>query len=86
MWTTSTCPISCRRSIRASSSRTTWVTPRTAILVAEHEESCPPHLVGAWLSEAGCALEVCRPYAGDPLPDLASYDGVLVMGAAIRDA
>ena len=39
-----------------------------------------PHLVGRWLAEAGCALEVCRPYAGDALPDLTSYDGVLVLG------
>ena len=50
------------------------------ILVVEHEESCPPHLVGRWLEEAGCTLSVCRPYAGDLLPDLTSYDGVLVMG------
>ena len=50
------------------------------ILVVEHEESCPPHLVGTWLTEAGCTLEVCRPYAGDALPALTSYDGVLVLG------
>ncbi len=50
------------------------------ILVVEHQESCPPHLVGRWLEEAGCALEVCRPYAGDALPALTSYDGVLVLG------
>ena len=50
------------------------------ILVVEHEESCPPHLVGRWLTEAGCTLEVSRPYAGDVLPDLTSYDGVLVLG------
>ncbi len=31
-------------------------------------------------SEAGCTLEVCRPYAGDALPALTSYDGVLVLG------
>ena len=50
------------------------------ILVVEHEESCPAHLVGEWLSEAGCTLEVCRPYAGDALPALTSYDGALVLG------
>ena len=50
------------------------------ILVVEHQESCPPHLVGRWLQEAGSTLEVCRPYAGEPLPALTSYDGVLVMG------
>ena len=50
------------------------------ILVVEHEESCPPHLVGTWLRQAGCTLDVCRPYAGDVLPGLTSYDGVLVLG------
>ena len=50
------------------------------ILVVEHEEFCPPALVGEWLVEAGCTLEVCRPYAGDALPALTSYDGVLVLG------
>ncbi len=54
--------------------------PGPRILVVEHEESCPPHLVGVWLTEAGCTLEVCRPYAGDALPDPTSYDGVLVLG------
>ena len=52
----------------------------TRILAVEHEDSCPPALVGEWLAEAGCALEVCRPYLGDALPDLTSYDGVLVLG------
>jgi GMP synthase (glutamine-hydrolysing) len=50
------------------------------ILVVEHEASCPPHLLGTWLTAAGCTLEVCRPYAGDALPHLTSYDGVLVLG------
>lgn len=50
------------------------------ILAVEHEVSCPPALVGEWLVEAGCSLEVCRPYLGDALPALTSYDGVLVLG------
>ena len=50
------------------------------ILVVEHQASCPPHLVGLWLEEAGCTLSACRPYAGDALPALTSYDAVLVMG------
>ena len=50
------------------------------ILVVEHEDSCPPALFGDWLVEAGCLLEVCRPYAGDALPALTAYDGVLVLG------
>ena len=50
------------------------------VLVVEHQESCPPHLVGRWLTDAGCTLSVCRPYAGDALPALTSYDAVLVLG------
>jgi GMP synthase (glutamine-hydrolysing) len=54
------------------------VSPR--ILVVEHQASCPPALFGEWLEEAGAALDVCRPWAGDALPALASYDGLLVLG------
>ena len=50
------------------------------VLVVEHHESCPPHLVGRWLEEAGCTLEVCRPWTGEALPALTSYDAVLVLG------
>lgn len=28
-------------------------------------------------------LEICRPYAGDPLPDLASYDALVVLGGTM---
>ena len=52
----------------------------TRVLVVEHQASCPPHLVGRWLEEAGCTLSVCRPYAGDALPALTSNDALLVMG------
>ncbi len=48
--------------------------------MVEHDAECPPALFGAWLAEAGCDLEVCRPYAGDGLPALAAYDGLLVLG------
>lgn len=51
-----------------------------SVLVVQHEDECPPALLGRWLSEAGCTLEVCRPYAGDALGDPTSYDGVLVLG------
>lgn len=50
------------------------------MLVIEHQESCPPALFGRWLTEAGCVLEVCRPYLGDSLPSLATFDGVVVLG------
>ena len=49
-------------------------------LVVEHEASCPPRLVGDWLEEAGGRLEVCRPYVGDALPALTSYDAAVVLG------
>ena len=55
------------------------MTPPT-VLVVEHEADCPPALLGTWLAEAGCALDVCRPWAGDPLPGLAAYDALLVLG------
>lgn len=54
------------------------VSPR--ILVVEHQASCPPALFGVWLVEAGADLVVCRPWAGEDLPDLTTYDAVLVLG------
>ncbi|MGD9961320.1 type 1 glutamine amidotransferase [Nocardioides sp.] len=57
---------------------------RPVILVIEHETDCPPAHLGRWLSEAGCHLEVRRPYLGDDLPtDLAAYDALLVLGGAM---
>lgn len=50
------------------------------VLVVEHDAECPPALFGDWLADAGCALDVRRPHAGDALPTLASYDGLLVLG------
>jgi GMP synthase (glutamine-hydrolysing) len=50
------------------------------VLVIEHEDKCPPALVGRWLTEAGCTLEVCRPYAGDEVPALDAYDALLILG------
>jgi len=52
----------------------------TRVLVVEHDAECPPALFGTWLADAGCEVEVCRPYAGDTLPDLAPYDGLLILG------
>ena len=51
-----------------------------SVLVVQHEDECPPALFGGWLADAGCALDVTRPYAGEDLPPLTSYDGVLVLG------
>jgi GMP synthase (glutamine-hydrolysing) len=50
------------------------------VLVIEHEDNCPPALLGDWLTEAGCTLEICRPYAGDEIPALNGYDALLILG------
>jgi GMP synthase (glutamine-hydrolysing) len=55
------------------------------VLVVQHQDDCPPALVGDWLVEAGCALDVRRPYAGDALPDdLADHDAVVVLGGSMN--
>jgi GMP synthase (glutamine-hydrolysing) len=53
------------------------------IAVVQHETQCPPHLFGAWLTDAGADVSVCHAYAGDPLPDPASYDALVVLGGAM---
>ena len=54
------------------------------ILVVQHEADGPPGHVGRWLLEAGCELDVRRPYAGEQLPhNLEGYDGLLVLGGAM---
>jgi GMP synthase (glutamine-hydrolysing) len=53
------------------------------ILVVQPEVDDPPHLFGEWLREAGAELEVCHPYAGDAVPTLDGYAGLLVMGGAM---
>lgn len=52
-----------------------------SLLVVEHQETCPPGRVGAWLTADGVDLDVRRPYAGDALPeDLGGRSGLLVLG------
>ncbi len=54
------------------------------VLVVQHEDDCPPAFVGDWLVEAGCSLDVRRPYAGDDLPlTLDGHDALLVLGGAM---
>lgn len=55
----------------------------TRILVVEHEAGCPPAHFGTWLTDAGAELDVCRPWAGDAVADLAAYDAVLVLGGSM---
>jgi GMP synthase (glutamine-hydrolysing) len=59
---------------------------RPRLLTVEHQASCPPAQLGTWLAEAGCDLEVRRPYLGDALPEpdgLTDYDGVVVLGGSM---
>ena len=56
---------------------------RPLLLVVEHEPACPPGHLGTWLTDAGAELDVCRPWAGDEIPELAAYDGLLVLGGSM---
>ncbi|MDE0778464.1 MAG: type 1 glutamine amidotransferase [Nocardioides sp.] len=64
---------------------TSPVSPRA--LVVQHQDTCPPALLGGWLEEAGLTLDVRRPDLGDTLPTapggLAPYDAVLVLGGSM---
>jgi GMP synthase (glutamine-hydrolysing) len=60
------------------------MTGRSRVLVVQHQDDCPPALVGDWLVEAGCSLDVRRPYAGEALPeDLGGHDALLVLGGSM---
>lgn len=52
------------------------------MLVVQHEVGCPPALMGEWLAESGCALDVRRAWA-EPLPPLTEYAGLVVLGGAM---
>ena len=55
-----------------------------SVLVVQHQDDCPPAWLGEWLVEAGCRLDVRRPYLGEPLPaDLSGHDGYLVLGGSM---
>jgi GMP synthase (glutamine-hydrolysing) len=54
------------------------------VLVVQHQDDCPPALIGTWLVEEGCELDVRHPYAGQPLPaDLAGHDALVVLGGSM---
>jgi GMP synthase-like glutamine amidotransferase len=51
------------------------------VLVIEHDRSDPPLRLGEWLIEAGARLELCRPHAGDPVPqDTTGFDALISLG------
>lgn len=47
--------------------------------VVEHEPGCPLDRLGGWLSSAGAAVRVIRPYDGDPVPS-SPGSGLIVLG------
>ncbi|CAN5420021.1 hypothetical protein BH09ACT12_BH09ACT12_33690 [soil metagenome] len=54
------------------------------VLVVQHEETCPPALLGRWLLDAGLSLDVRRPDLGEALPDdLAGHDVLMVLGGSM---
>ncbi|HEX7188864.1 MAG TPA: type 1 glutamine amidotransferase [Actinomycetes bacterium] len=65
------------------------------VLVVQHEESTGPGWWGDWLADAGLALDVRHPYAGEELPGpdgpdgiggTEGFDGLLVLGGAMGPA
>jgi len=61
------------------------VSDTSALLVVQHQDSCPPALFADWLAEAGLRLDVRRPDRGDALPvDLAGHAGLLVLGGSMN--
>jgi GMP synthase (glutamine-hydrolysing) len=54
------------------------------VLVVQHQDTCPPALLGEWLVEAGLRLDVRRPDRGEALPsDLGAHAAVLVLGGSM---
>jgi GMP synthase (glutamine-hydrolysing) len=57
--------------------------PGPQIAVVQHEDACPLGLFTGWLREAGAGVAVARPYRGEPLPNLAGIDGLIVLGGSV---
>ncbi|MGH3348591.1 MAG: type 1 glutamine amidotransferase [Nocardioides sp.] len=53
------------------------------VLVVEHEAGCPPAHFATWLRGAGAELDICRPWAGDEVPAMAAYAGIVVLGGSM---
>ena len=52
------------------------------VLVVQHEDDDPIHLMGTWMH--GVELVVCRPFDGDEVPgSLEGFAGLVVMGGAM---
>lgn len=62
------------------------MTHHPTVLVVQHEPDTGPGWFGVWLADAGLALDARHPYAGDDLPGLDGYAGLLVLGGAMGPA
>jgi GMP synthase (glutamine-hydrolysing) len=56
------------------------------VLVVQHEPDTGAGWFGGWLTGAGLTLETVHPYAGQELPPLSGYAGLLVLGGAMAPA
>ncbi|WP_299057506.1 type 1 glutamine amidotransferase [uncultured Nocardioides sp.] len=62
---------------------------RPRVLVVQHQADCAPAWFGAWLSSAGCDVEVLEPWRGRPAPDRLDAvdprdaDGLVVLGGSM---
>jgi GMP synthase-like glutamine amidotransferase len=56
------------------------------VLVVQHEPDTGAGWFGGWLTGAGLILDTVHPYAGQDLPPLAGYAGLLVLGGAMAPA
>lgn len=52
------------------------------ILAIEHERGTGPQRFGEWLVEAGAEVVVTRPYLGEVIPALGSFDALIVLGGS----
>lgn len=53
---------------------------RPVLFIVHQANSCPGY-VGVWFRRHGYRLDICRPFAGDPLPEtLAGHCGAVIFG------
>jgi GMP synthase-like glutamine amidotransferase len=50
-------------------------------LVLQHQDDCPPGLLGTWAAARGVELETVRPDRGEPLPKAPRHDAIVVLGS-----
>ncbi|MGC1209017.1 MAG: type 1 glutamine amidotransferase [Ornithinimicrobium sp.] len=54
------------------------------LLIIQHSATCPPGLLGGWLTERGIELDVRKGDEGDDIPtSLTDHDGLMVMGGGM---